>query len=349
METADLARSGRLMSRTFLCALAWTRFQPRTVALASALGGAARFFGDGALGGGFAARPLSYLGKAVETWRTLSRDDPEVVLVITPPVFAPLIGWLWSATHGRKLVVDCHTGAFHSRKWAWARPLHRLLLGRADAVLLHTAELVRMVEAWGAPAMLLPDDVPDAGEAAPVPAHNRPTVLVAGSFDGNEPVECALDAARLMPDFGLRFTGDPRLLPEDMRRDAPSNVVLTGYLPYRQFLGEMLAADVVAVFSSDPRIMNRAAFEAVGLGKPLVLSDLPALKTRFSAAATFCPNEPRAMAEAMVDAIRRKDELTRLSVALQENLRSQRREAVESLQAILERDGKVMWRRRGAS
>ena len=45
------------------------------------------------------------------------------------------------------------------------------------------------------------------------------------------------------------------------------------------------------MFSTDPRIMNRAAFEAVGLGRPLVLSNLPALKTRFASAAVFCDND----------------------------------------------------------
>ncbi len=345
------------MSRSFLIAIAWTRFQPRTVALAAALGGEATFFGDGAGGSGLLGaggsgllgRPVSYLAKAVRTWRALSRADPGVVVVITPPVFAPLVAWAWTATHRRKLVIDCHTGAFHSPKWAWARPLHRALLPRAHAVLLHTAELEAMVRGWGAPAMLLPDDVPDVHEAEAVPAFTRPTVLVAGSFDDNEPVAEAFAAAALLPDVDFRFTGDPRLVAAEVRAHASGNTVLTGYLAYPRFLGELVASDVVAVFSTDPRIMNRAAFEAVGLGRPLVLSNLPAVKTRFASAAVFCDNDPRDMAAAIANAIARKDELGRLSGALQEQLRAQRRDAVERLQAILERDGKVLWRRRGAS
>ena len=95
--------------------------------------------------------------------------------------------------------------------------------------------------------------------------------------------------------------------------------------------------------------MNRAAFEAVGLGRPLVLSNLPAVKTRFASAAAFCDNDPQAMADAIADAIARKAELGRLSAGLQAQLRAQRQDAVERLQTILERDGKMLWRRRGAS
>ena len=330
-------------------AIAWTRFQPRTVALAAALGGEACFFDDGFAGSSLAARPFAYLVKAARTWRFLTRADAETVVVITPPVFAPLIAWMWCLLHRRRLVIDCHTGAFHSNRWAWARPLHRMLLPRAAAVLAHTSELEGLIREWKARALLVPDDLPEPGEAAPVPAHASPTVVVAGSLDANEPVEESIAAARLLPDVQFRFTGDPDLIPAAIRAGAAPNVTLTGYLAYPLFLGELLAADVVAVFSTDPRIMNRAAFEAVGLGRPLILSDLPAVKTRFASAALFSANEPPAMAASIASAIERASELADRSVALQADLRAQRRLAIERLQAIIERGPEVVWRRRSAS
>ena len=42
--------------------------------------------------------------------------------------------------------------------------------------------------------------------------------------------------------------------------------------------------------------MNRAAFEAVGLGRPLVLTDFPGLRERFGEAALLSTNEPARMA-----------------------------------------------------
>jgi glycosyltransferase involved in cell wall biosynthesis len=337
------------MSRPPIEAVAWTRFQPRTEALAAALGGTAKFFGDGFAGTHIAARPVSYVVKAVQTWRTLSRDDPRTVLVITPPVFAPLVAWLWCLTHRRPLVVDCHTGAFHSSRWAWARPVHRWLLRRVRVVLLHTEELREMVASWGAPAILVPDDLPDISEANPPVSVDRQRVSIAGSLDTNEPVAEVIEAARLLPEVEFRFTGDPSLIPEKVRSAAPPNVVLTGYLKYPFFLGELLGADVVGVFSTDPRIMNRAAFEAVGLGRPLVLSDLPALKGRFADAALFCANEPEEIASTLALAIQQRDELSALSVALQGKLRSQRDTAVARLQSIIAGEEVPQWRPRSAS
>ncbi len=337
------------MPQSALDAVAWTRFQPRTSALAAALGGHARFLDDGAVGSHVAIRPLSYLVKAFRTWKLLSRDNPKTVLVITPPVFAPMVAWLWCLAHGRPLVVDCHTGAFHSQKWAWARPIHRWLLRRVRVVLLHTDELEELVSGWGARAMVLPDDLPTIADASPQAREERRLVLIAGSFDSNEPVAAVVEAARLLPGVDFHFTGNPDLLSPKVRAEAPDNALFTGDLAYPVFLGELLAADVVGVFSTDPRIMNRAAFEAVGLGRPLVLSDLPALKERFGGAALFAPNDPPAMAAAMNLALDSQEELAARSVALQSELRGQRDAAVARLKSILHNKEDGEWRLNAAS
>ena len=49
------------------------------------------------------------------------------------------------------------------------------------AALVHTDEALALVEGWGAPALLLPDDLPDPADAGPAEPSGRPTVMVAGS------------------------------------------------------------------------------------------------------------------------------------------------------------------------
>jgi hypothetical protein len=148
----------------------------------------------------------------------------------------------------------------------------------------------------------------------------------------------------------VRLTGDPHRLPSEVRRSAPANAVFTGFLPYPEFLGELMAANVAAAFSTDPQIMNRAAFEAVGLGRPLVLSDLPALRDRFGEAALLAPNRPPEMAEALREALGRQRELAGRSAALAVELRDRRRAALDQLQLQLEESRPATRRRdsRGA-
>jgi glycosyltransferase involved in cell wall biosynthesis len=315
-------------------AIAWAEFQPRTIALATALGGEAVFV-TSRLSRRLALAPFRYLTGAVRTWRFLERRQPSCVIVITPPVVAPLVAGLWCRLRRRPLVIDCHTDTFHSRRWRWAIALHRRALVHSRAALVHTEEALKLALGWGAPGLLLPDDLPEPGDAEPRQPATGITVLVAGSLDENEPILEVLAAARLVPEVEFRLTGDPGRLPTAVRKSAAPNVVFTGFLPYPTFLGEMLGADAVGVFSTDPHIMNRAAFEAIGLGRPLVLSDLAGLRERFGAAALLATNRPEAIADTMRRALTQSRALEERSRQLAHQLRQRHALAVDRLRGML--------------
>ena len=311
-------------------AVAWARFQPRAVELARELGGEACFV----VGSGPA--PLRYALAAVRTWRLLSRRRPRLVLAVTPPVFAPLVAWAWCVRHRAGLVVDCHPpGSFDAARWAWARPLHRFLLRRCRLALVHTRPNQALLEGWRVRALLLPDDVPAASE--PEAGGGEDTVLVAGSLDGNEPVAEVLAAAALLPDVRFTLTGDLRRLARRTVAGAPPNVRFTGCLPYPEFLAAVAGAAVVAVFTNDPCVHTpRAAFEAVGAGRPLVLIDFPGPRALFGSAAVLTPPEPSAMAAAVRRALVERRVLAERSRALAERLRAWRRRAMDAARVALE-------------
>jgi glycosyltransferase involved in cell wall biosynthesis len=320
-----------------LLVVAWDRFQPRSVALAAALRGEARHIRGDWPGRHPALLPLRYLADAVRMWRTLRREQPGVLLVVSPPIGPPMVGWLWCRLHHCRLVVDCHTSAFHLWKWRWTIPIHKRVFAACAAVLVHTEGDAAQVRSWGFQPILLPDDLPDTSQAGPPPAESvRPRVLVAGSLEWDEPVAATLEAARLLPDVEFRLTGNLARLAPGVQSSAPANAIFTGYLAYPQFLGEMVGANAVAVFTTDVHIMNRAAFETIGLGRPLVLSDLAQLRTRFSGGGLFCANDPAAMAAAVSQALEQEAELAARSRALQGRLREQREAALTELRHRLE-------------
>jgi glycosyltransferase involved in cell wall biosynthesis len=316
-------------------AVAWSQFQARTESLAIALGGTPVFVAGDWMRASALLLPLRYARDAFNTWLAFRRLQPSAVLVITPPVFAPLIASLWCALHRRPMVIDCHTTALHSRKWGWALPVHRLLMRRAQAVIVHTEEAEAEVRGWTPRVVLVPDDLPEPVGILAQPSDATASVLVAGSLDSGEPVKATLEAARLIADVAVRLTGDPDRVPGVVRASAPPNAVFTGWLEYPRFLAELMTADVVAAFSTDPGIMNRAAFEAVALGRPLVLTDLPGLRRRFGEAALFTPNDPPAMARTLRQAIEERAKLAERSRRLQARLRADRAAALDKLRALM--------------
>ncbi|HVS05600.1 MAG TPA: glycosyltransferase [Candidatus Dormibacteraeota bacterium] len=318
-----------------MVAFAWSPFQARTEGLAKELGGEARFVAGRRLRRARWQLPLRYVRDGIDAWRQLRRLDPRVVIVITPPVFAPLVAWLWCRVHRRPLVIDCHTLALHSRKWAWALPLHRFLMRRSRAVLVHTQEALAEVRGWGVHVMVLPDELPDPALAREPKHGGAPRVLIAGSLDWDEPVAAVVEAARQVPAMELRLTGDPARVSAGVRAAAPPNAVFTGWLDYPTFLGEVRAADVVAAFTGLPGVMNRAAFEAVALGKPLVLTDLPEMRERFGQAALFTTNDPTDMARTVSRAYEEREALAARSLRLQTDLRAARLEGLTRLRTLL--------------
>ena len=151
----------------------------------------------------------------------------------------------------------------------------------------------------------------------------------------DEPVAAVLAAAALLPEVEVRLTGDIGRLPASVRLSAPGNASFTGYLPYSEFLGELEAAEVVGVFTTLAPAMNRCAFEAIGLGRPLVLSDFPGLRARFGEAALFCANEPTAIAHTRRQALHERTSLAEKSRRLQVALRAQRENALAELRLML--------------
>jgi hypothetical protein len=314
----------------------WCRFQPRTQALAVALG-ARPFHIFGALHGrGRAVLPLRYLVDAVSTWRLLSHQSPATVVAASPPVFLSLLAWLWCTLHRRQLVVDCHTGTFHSARWRWALPLQRAILRRARAVLVHSEADERLVLSWHAPVILLPDDLPQPSDAVAEARGRLPRILIAGRLDADEPVAAVMAAAARLPEVELRFTGEAGHLAAALRAGMPKNVILTGFLAYPAFLREMASADVVGVFTTDPFVMSRAAFEAIGLCRPLVLSDSDGLRHRFARAALFSSHDPDDLAGTLRQALYEQQSLSEKSRRLSDVLRRQRDDALAHLRSLLE-------------
>jgi glycosyltransferase involved in cell wall biosynthesis len=310
--------------------LAWAAFQPRTAALARALDGEPLFIHTPRLARHQSLIAVRYLVDAWQTWTRLNRLDPQRVVTVTPPLPAMLVAAAWCRVHHRLLGVDSHTGAYQGRKWGWSWRVHRWFFRHARVVTHNTQEETELA-----------DDLPSADEATPVSRTSRPRIVVAGSFDANEPVAAVLGASAQLPEAEVRLTGDPARLAPDVRSGAPDNVVFTGYLPYAQFLGELAAADVVAVFTVDDAEityrLNRASFEAVGLGRPLVLFDLPGNRKQFGEAAMLAGPDPSSMAATMRLALDQSEDLAARSRGLRQQLKSQRLATIARLRAELQK------------
>jgi Glycosyl transferases group 1 len=290
--------------------LAWAAFQRRQASMTELAGFECWFMPMPYKGRSHLMRAAHYLALAWRTLRLLQHTRPPELWLQLPQLPLLWVAQLYRLLFDRNvvLVADCHNAVFVP---PWSRmPLVRASLSTCDLVLVHNHHvLVRAL------AMRLPrqrvcvlEDVPPctpalpAEEAAPAAfaGRPRPWVLCAGSYGRDEPVAEVLHAATLLaPEGTVAITGrigNAARNGHDIAH-APPNVVLTDYLPVPAFEALLRHCDLVLALTRHDGIQLSACNEALGFGKPMVMSDTPLLRQLFgSAAVAVDSDDPCAIA-----------------------------------------------------
>lgn len=300
--------------------LAWTQYQRRQDSMAAQAGFECVFFQRSSRRG-LPATVIDYARLSVRTWRLLRQRRPRVLWLQLPTV-----ALLWVALSARrlmlpdmKIVADCHNAMFRP---PWSRvPAGVSWLGRCDAVIVHNDAVLGDALALGLPAerTCVLEDVPPTALAepahAPLPIPSglqRPWVLLPGSFSADEPVAEVLATAAEMPEATFIITGRTERAARcghDLSH-APPNVVMPGYLELPAFERLMRSADLVLGLTRHEGIQLSVCNEALGFGKPMVVSDTRILRELFSSACELTPgHDPQTLVAAIRRALERRDEL----------------------------------------
>ena len=269
--------------------------------------------------------PFKYVLQTLKTAWILVLERPDGVLVASPPAVAPLVIWLGSLILRYRFIVDAHSGAFQHARWTWSLPLQRFLARRALATIVTNEHMAGRVRSWGGRVEMVQDLALDLDPAG---ARNRRGdfhVVFICTYSVDEPVEAVVEAARNLPGVQFSFTGDPSYAPGHFRERIPPNVHLTGFIPDADYLALLRGADAILVLTREDHTMQRGAYEAVALEKPLITSHWPLLREVFSRGTEHVDNS----AESIAAAVRR----------VRENLEGYRREmaALRRARAVVAR------------
>jgi Glycosyl transferases group 1 len=320
--------------------LAWAEFQRRQVSMAPIAGFACRFLPLRYKGRNHLLRALHYLLLGWRTLALLRAERPRVLWLQLPQM--PL---LWTALAYRalfdrrvRLVADCHNAVFTP---PWSKvPFGLSLLPRCDVVLVHNEHVRVQALTAGLPAerTLVLEDVPPSlgdgrgltlGDDAPAPSaadappqfagRPRPWVLFPGSYSRDEPVAEVLAAARLLEAGTVTITGRITSAARNGHdvSNLPPNVVLAGYLPVAEFDALLAHCDLVLALTKFDGIQLSVCNEAIGVAKPMVMSNTPLLRELFGSAAVAVDSaDPAALARGVAEAWQCAEGLSRAATAL---------------------------------
>jgi len=277
--------------------------------------------------------PVKYVPQTLKTLQILVQERPSVVLVANPPVIAPLLVWAVSWFLGSRFVLDVHSGAFQHTRWSWTMPLQRFLARRALATVVTNDHMASLVRSWGAKPLLVQDIALNLAPSGPSSRNGDFHAVFICTHSVDEPVAAVVEAARRLPQMSFSFTGDPAYARKGFRESLPGNVRLTGFTPDDEYLALLRGADAILALTREDHTMQRGAYEAMALEKPLVTSDWGLLRQVFSRGTVHVDNTPQAIAGAL-ETIRAQPDRFRSEMA---DLKRERRQVSAAQVATLAR------------
>ena len=222
----------------------------------------------------------------------------------------PLLGPL-SLLHpdSATVVVTLHSAESLARRFYRAtRPLSRLLLGRADAIIC-ASEVSRVVAGDALPAA--PRLIAPCLDLTPfLDIQHEPhanTILFVGRDEPRKGLRVLLAAMHRLPDLRLVVAGPVR---ESTRRLADSRTTFLGAVPHEQ-VPELMASAACAVFpATGGEALGLVLVEAMAAGVPVIASDIFGYRiaTDDGASALLVPpGDPAALADRIHELMQSED------------------------------------------
>lgn len=247
----------------------------------------------------------------VETWKIFRELGTGSAVVMLPPLPLLLCAVLASAVYKTNTTYDLHTGFFYDPKWSWARSFSLAILRRRTCIVTNE-NLATVLHRKGISPIVLHDKLTPRA-ISKVEAGRVESVVCPVSYSNDEPISALLGAASRTPHLIWYFTGKA---PQKVQETAPANVVFTGFLSEADYDALLSSAGTVMALTTRVDTMQRAGYEALMSGVPLVTSNFAVLKNFFGDGALYADPTASSIAEAATRAIEEGDQLRALGASV---------------------------------
>jgi glycosyltransferase involved in cell wall biosynthesis len=161
-----------------------------------------------------------------------------------------------------------------------------------------------VVRGNGGSPIVLEDKIPRLPDVKPVTLLGTHKVVCVSTYAKDEPIGEVIEAARsLGRSCYVYITGDHRKLRRKALRNLPENLRLTGFLSDEAYISLLRGSDVVMDLTTLDDCLVCGAYEAVAVGKPIIVSDTAAARQYLYKGTVFTRNQSDAISKAIGEAI----------------------------------------------
>ena len=169
---------------------------------------------------------------------------------------------------------------------------------------------MREIQSWGAKAIIIGDVPVDFPPVKPADLGDGFHVVVVNTFSQDEPLDKILAAIHQLPDIRFHITGNPKHARNAYLNKLPSNARFTGWLSDDQYASLLRAADTVMCLTTHDHTMQRGAYEAMAMEKPLITSNWEILRNTFYYGTIHVNDNVAEISKAIARAKREPDKLS---------------------------------------
>jgi glycosyltransferase involved in cell wall biosynthesis len=214
-----------------------------------------------------------------------------------------------------RIIVDAHNAGIRplNGEYRVLNAFANYIVRHADITIVTNDNLATIVKSKGGSPFVLPDRIPEFEGYLPEKSdlRGRFNVFFICTFSNDEPYLEVISAGKLLDkNTVIYISGNPKSHIGKIKADIPDNVVPTGYLPEEEYLRMMSSCDLILDLTTREDCLVCGAYEALGMGKPMVLSDTKVNREYFRKGVLYTDNSARDTADKIAEAMMHIDEMT---------------------------------------
>ena len=232
-----------------------------------------------------------------KTIRELSRSRGKTVFVQNPSQVLAALAVCLRRVFNYVVIVDRHSNfseleeSTHGFGRRVEDSLSNYSVRRADLTIVTNRQLEQLVAGKGGRPFVLPDPFPRIGTGRQLPFKRERgalELLFVASWSKDEPIAAMIEACRrLRGEVVVRITGRVKPDYERLLSNAPPNFIPIGFVSDEEYFDLMARCDAVAAISTRPATLTCGAYEALELGKPVLLGNSDSLREFFCRGAVY--------------------------------------------------------------
>jgi glycosyltransferase involved in cell wall biosynthesis len=149
----------------------------------------------------------------------------------------------------------------------------------------------------------LPDKIPKLDNTSLLEKGKKKEITFISTFSDDEPIFEVLKAASLLSsEYAIYITGSYKKFKQlnQLEAELPDNVILTDFLPETDYQSRLASSDAIMVITTLEYTLTCGAYEAVALGKPMILGNTKTIMKYFNKGAVYTSLDTSEMVENII-------------------------------------------------